>query len=305
MRKTLDIEGVMCYDFNVEYKNKDGAGMKILQTDSSARDIAYEGYLKINNCGLCTDADSGIGVEVRAGRRDYHFVYVVDGTMYFELQGRRMELGAGNLVFFRPGEAQVYGSYEGESVSYYWAHFSGNCVESVLSDCGFLDKTRCFIDVDSGVCKILNMIIKEYTYGEYCYITKCNSLFIMALSEMARLTDHAAKVSEKYDVLLPALKAMEQNYSVWYKNEEYAQMCGISKYHFIHLFTECKGCSPSKYKSNLLMQKAAELIRISSVPMNEIADMLGFDDPLYFSKKFRAFYGMSPSEYRKTSGADN
>ena len=304
MRKTLDINGAMWYDFDVEYKNKDGAGMKILQTDSSARDIAYEGYLKINNCGLCTDADSGIGVEVRAGRRDYHFVYVVDGTMYFELQGRRMELGAGNLVFFRPGEAQVYGSYEGEAVSYYWAHFSGNCVESVLSDCGFLDKTRCFIDVDSGVCKILNMIIKEYTYGEYCYITKCNSLFIMALSEMARLTDHAAKASEKYDVLLPALKAMEQNYSVWYKNEEYAQMCGISKYHFIHLFTECKGCSPSKYKSNLLMQKAAELIRISSVPMNEIADMLGFDDPLYFSKKFRAFYGMSPSEYRKASSAN-
>ena len=273
--------------------------MKILQTDSSARDIAYEGYFKINNCGLCTDADSGIGVEVRAGRRDYHFVYVVDGTMYFELQGKRVELGAGNLVFFRPGEAQVYGSYEGESVSYYWAHFSGNCVEDVLSDCGFLDKSRCFIDVDSGVCKILNMIIKEYTYGEYCYITKCNSVFIMALSELARLTDHAAKASEKYDVLLPALKAMEQNYSVWYKNEEYAQMCGISKYHFIHLFTECKGCSPSKYKSNLLMQKAAELIRISSVPMNEIADMLGFDDPLYFSKKFRAFYGVSPSEYRK------
>jgi hypothetical protein len=69
--------------------------MKILQTDSSARDIAYEGYFKINNCGLCTDADSGIGVELRAGRRDYHFVYVVDGTMYFEIQGKRMDLGAG------------------------------------------------------------------------------------------------------------------------------------------------------------------------------------------------------------------
>lgn len=278
--------------------------MKILQTDSSARDIAYEGYLKINNCGLCTDADSGIRVDIPSGRRDYHLVYVVDGTMYFELQGKRTELGAGNLVFYRPGEAQIYGSYEGESVSYYWAHFSGTCVEDVFADCGFADKCRCFIDVDSAICKALNMIIKEYTYGEYCYITKCNSLFLMALSEMARLTDHAAKVSEKYDVLLPALKAMEQNYAVWYQNEEYAKMCGISKYHFIHLFTECKGCSPSKYKSNLLMQKAAELLRISSVPMNEIADMLGFDDPLYFSKKFKTNYGMSPSEYRKANGGE-
>ena len=278
--------------------------MKILQADSSAHDVAYEGYLKINNCGLCAEADTGIGVDIPAGRRDYHFVYVVDGTMFFEIGGKRVELGAGNLVFYRPGEPQVYGSYEGESVSYYWAHFSGTCVEDVLADCGFADKSRCFIDVDSSICKALNMIIKEYTYGEYCYVTKCNSLFLMALSEMSRLTDHAAKVSGKYDVLLPALKAMEQNYAVWYKNEEYAEMCGISKYHFIHLFTECKGCSPSKYKSNLLMQKAAELLRISTIPMNEIADMLGFDDPLYFSKKFKAAYGVSPSDYRK-SGGDN
>jgi len=278
--------------------------MKIVQTHSSAKDEAYEGYFKINNCGLCTDADQGISVEARAGRRDYHFVYVVDGTMFFELDGKRVELGAGNLVFYRPGEAQAYGSYEGENVSYYWAHFSGNGVADVLADCGFDKGSRFFIDVDSGVCKVLNMIMKEYTYGEYCYVTKCNALFLMALSEMARLTDHAAKVGEKYDILLPALKAMEQNYAVWYKNEQYAKMCGISKYHFIHLFTECKGCSPSKYKSGLLMQKAAELLRISSVPMNEIAEMLGFEDPLYFSKKFRAYYGVSPSEYRKSGIAE-
>ena len=276
--------------------------MKLVQTDSSARDVVYEGYLKLNNCGLCTDADAGIGVDIPAGRKDYHFVYIVDGTMFFEVGGKRVMLGAGNVVFYRPGEAQLYGSYEGENVSYYWAHFSGSCVKEVLSDCGFTDGSHFFIDVDGGICKVLNMIIKEYTYGEYCYMTKCNALFLMVLSEMARLTDHAAKANEKYDILLPAIKAMEQNYSIWYKNEEYAKMCGISKYHFIHLFTECKGCSPSKYKSGILMQKAGELIRISSVPMNEIAEMLGFDDPLYFSKKFRSYYGVSPSDYRKNAG---
>ena len=50
--------------------------MKILQTDSSAKDLAYEGYLKINNCGLCTDATAGISVENRGGRKDYMFVYI-------------------------------------------------------------------------------------------------------------------------------------------------------------------------------------------------------------------------------------
>jgi hypothetical protein len=34
---------------------------------------------------------------------------------------------------------------------------------------------------------------------------------------------------------------------------------------------------------------------------NRFAEMLGFDDPLYFSKKFKSYYGASPSEYRKAN----
>lgn len=275
--------------------------MRIMQTHSSFTDVCSDKYLEIGNCALCTDMTTRITVENRAGRRDYHFIYIVDGTMYFELAGKRMDLGAGNLVIFAPGEAQVYGSYDGDSVSYYHAYFSGTCVADMLSDCGFETSQRYFIDVDAGVCKAINLIIKEYTYGEYCYLTKCNSLFIMLFAEMARLTDHAARADGRYEVLLPALKAMEQNYSTWYKNEEFAAMCGISKYHFIHLFTEYKGCSPSKYKSQLLMQKAGELVGISDLSMNEISEMLGFDDPLYFSKKFKTHFGVSPSQYRKNA----
>ncbi len=273
--------------------------MKIVQTPSGARSRGKDTYLEIGSCALCADMDTRIAVENRAGREDYHFIYIVDGTLYFELDGKKMDVGAGNLIIFAPHEAQVYGSHEGDTVSFYHAHFSGSAVPHILEDCGFKTSTRYFIDVDSGICRAIGLIIKEYTYGEYCYITKCNSLFIMLFAEMARLTDHAAKADGKYEVLLPALKAMEQNYDVWYKNEELAAMCGISKYHFIHLFSEYKGCSPSRYKSELLMQKAGELVGISDLSMNEISEMLGFEDPLYFSKKFKTHFGMSPSAYRK------
>ena len=276
--------------------------MQIVQINSSEKEVVSKKYLEITNCGLCAEMTEPIEVNKPKGRRDYHFVYIIEGTMHFEFDGKRIDIGAGNLVIFKPGEAQIYGSYEDDVVSYYWAHFSGSGVRDILADCGLDSKHYYFIDVDAGICKAVNMLIKEYTYGEYCYVTKCNSLFIMLLSEMARLTDEAIKYDGKYEVLLPAIKAMEQNYNVWYKNEEYAEMCGISKYHFIHLFTECKGCSPSKYKSGILMKKATELLAISDISMNEIADMLGFEDALYFSKKFKTDYGMSPSQYRQKYG---
>ena len=50
------------------------------------------------------------------------------------------------------------------------------------------------------------------------------------------------------------------------------------------------------------MQKAGELVGISDLSMNEISEMLGFDDPLYFSKKFKTHFGVSPSQYRKNAG---
>lgn len=284
--------------------------MKIVQTHSEDKSNLAEGsgksrkesYLELHNCALLTDVDTGICVDLPRGREDYSLFYLVDGTMYFELGGKKTSLGAGNLLLFGPGEKLVYGSFEDEPVSFYRAYFSGTSVPEIFEDCGFSTSEKYFIDVESGICKAINMIIKENTYGEYCYTTRCNSLFIMLFAEMAKLTDKALKSDGKYGILLPALKAMEQNYKVWYQNEDYAKMCGISKYHFIHLFTECKGCSPSKYKSDLLMQKAGELVGISKLSMNEIAQMLGFEDPLYFSKKFRAYFGVSPSAYRKNKG---
>lgn len=47
------------------------------------------------------------------------------------------------------------------------------------------------------------------------------------------------------------------------------------------------------------MQKAAELIKEKQYSMSEIAYMVGYSDPHYFSKSFKAFWGMNSTEYAK------
>ena len=47
-----------------------------------------------------------------------------------------------------------------------------------------------------------------------------------------------------------------------------------------------------------------DAMRPSNRYAGKVAEMLGFEDPLYFSKKFRAYYGVSPSEYRKSGIAE-
>lgn len=47
------------------------------------------------------------------------------------------------------------------------------------------------------------------------------------------------------------------------------------------------------------MRKAAELLKENQYTMAEIAYMVGFSDPHYFSKSFKSYWGMTSTEYAK------
>lgn len=67
------------------------------------------------------------------------------------------------------------------------------------------------------------------------------------------------------------------------------------------LFKQEKGIPMGEYHNRARMEEACRLLRSTLLPVGEVADRLGFADPLYFSKKFRAFAGLSPAAYRRLS----
>jgi AraC-like DNA-binding protein len=48
------------------------------------------------------------------------------------------------------------------------------------------------------------------------------------------------------------------------------------------------------------MNYAARLLETTSLNVKEIADVLGYDDPFYFSRLFKSVNGLAPREYRKS-----
>ena len=65
------------------------------------------------------------------------------------------------------------------------------------------------------------------------------------------------------------------------------------------VFKREKGTSPGSFHNTVRMNKAAEMLRSSSLSIGQIAEKLGFNDMLYFSRRFHQSKGLSPSEYRK------
>ena len=79
-----------------------------------------------------------------------------------------------------------------------------------------------------------------------------------------------------------------------------AELSGFSQFHFIRVFRGKHGYSPMQFIQKLRIEKAKELLgdESESMKIHEVARASGFKDPLYFSKAFRQWTGMSPEKFR-------
>jgi AraC-like DNA-binding protein len=83
-------------------------------------------------------------------------------------------------------------------------------------------------------------------------------------------------------------------------SEKVAGVLGISLRKLQRLTKEELNCTPTGFIYLVKLNKAAELIRLKTGSIAEIAYSLGFSSPSYFSKIFKEHFGMSPLEYQKS-----
>jgi AraC-like DNA-binding protein len=80
--------------------------------------------------------------------------------------------------------------------------------------------------------------------------------------------------------------------------EELATLCNMSLSTFKREFKKAFNDNPANYIRTKKMLKAEELIKKTSLRINEIADECGFEDVSHFSNTFFKFFGKYPSVYR-------
>ena len=68
------------------------------------------------------------------------------------------------------------------------------------------------------------------------------------------------------------------------------------------LFKNKYGFTIYEYVLKLRMERAAELLAQPDIKISDIAERLGYADNHYFSKAFRNYYQLTPTEYRKGLG---
>lgn len=102
--------------------------------------------------------------------------------------------------------------------------------------------------------------------------------------------------------VIQALSYIQNNYSRKISLAAVAEHVGLSSGYLCRIFKEETSVSINAYINNLRMTRAGELLRDKNSYIKEVAISVGFEDQLYFSRLFKRYYGMTPSEYRGNHG---
>lgn len=103
------------------------------------------------------------------------------------------------------------------------------------------------------------------------------------------------------DYIVRAKQYLLEHYSRPLSLREVARHVGVSPGYLSAQFSRWCGQSFVEHLTQLRLKKAKELLAQTSLPVQTIVEMVGYNDPCYFSKVFRKATGQSPGSYRKKS----
>lgn len=105
--------------------------------------------------------------------------------------------------------------------------------------------------------------------------------------------------NDKKKLVYKMKEYLDANYHFNIPNQLIAEKFGFVPSYLSSIFKSYFGLSLSDYVIMLRINEAKELLKNSNLKVKEIAEQVGYSDPLYFSKAFKKIVGMSPKEYNK------
>ena len=238
---------------------------------------------------FCTDKANG--------RLDYYLMYINSGKLTLPNGDEAIGAGAGDLIIFRPNQRYGYTYSGGETLSYFWVHFTGSEVKSRL----FEYSLECFpvkysTDPKNHIPHRMMTIFDAFPKQDSLRERELSALLERLLITVSR---SVVRGSEKRGTLTEALRYIGSNYNSNIHIADLAAIEHLSVSRFNFLFKEQIGMPPTRYILSLRMSSAKELLSSTDLPIKQIGMMCGYPDPHFFSKTFKSFLGISPAEYRR------
>lgn len=137
----------------------------------------------------------------------------------------------------------------------------------------------------------VNRMVELFTTADHVFLRK--ACFYELLDRMVRL-----KSSYRQEPIRDAVTYIRNHYTEDFSCAELAEICYMSPAQMYRHFQSAMGCTPTEYKNRLRIDQAKSMLRNDSIPVGEIAFLMGYEDTAYFCKLFKRYTGKTPLQYR-------
>ena len=209
-----------------------------------------------------------------------------DVTVFFDKL--IMETHPGTVRFLPRGEVS---RYEVDR------HKPGDCIDiffqtdrPIANEAFVMDTFR-----NERVERLFKKAFVTWVAKEEGYYHECIALLYSIFAELERChyvpEDHYLKIKPAVDFIhdnflreTPSIKKL-------------SELCGISDSYLKRIFSEKYGVPPKKYIIQLKINHACDLLRLERYTVTQIAELCNFSDVYFFSRQFKAYMGISPTQF--------
>lgn len=124
---------------------------------------------------------------------------------------------------------------------------------------------------------------------------KCKSLFLQLIEFIV----FCAKMQTSNNVVDQAITFMTEHYTLPISISEIAEEVRCDRRRLAYLFDKQTGMSPIQFLTEIRLKQSKELLRTTSIPIKEIAELIGYQDAFYFCRVFKKQYHQTPTNFRK------
>lgn len=260
--------------------------------------------IQLNSCGEISHPENWIESKQH---KDYDLWYIYSGEIQIDVQGKSYLAKKGDLVFFNP-QIAYRASIISKSSHFLFTHFDfrlGNQTdilnnftlagiiphELVPSEITYYQKAykqslqkkpMANIQLKSYLAIIIAKIIELYATGNY-------------KGEFQPI-DTTSNKKMNLPTLQPVFDYIEKHLHQSLRIADLAECVNMSEKYFIYYFKQAVGITPGKYMYQLKMNEARKLL-YANLSIAEIAHLLGYPDQYSFSKAFKKYYKIPPSQF--------
>ena len=262
---------------------------------------------------------------------EFIIYYIISGEMYLEENSIKYILKQGDILILDPNYEHF--GIKSSKCTYAYIHFNhSNILESYepleilkpillnerissLSITSFSENSKIILpkyfhihnDIfNSKLLYDINKIITSSKNKLEHYILQVNCMFLELLINISRefitylLSDNSIKTLKSQKIIQDLLSFFNEYYYEKITSEFLENKYSCNFDYINRIFKETTGKTIFIYLNQLRISQAKLIFNTGSFKVSEVAEKVGFQDSYYFSKVFKKYTGITPSNYIKS-----